>query len=172
MAEDDLWDLVERARVSAADPADAAEVTANVVDLLTARGPDGIRALDADLRTVMARAYGWPLWGAAHIVNAGCSDDGFDYFLGWLVGQGRDVFERALADPDSLADVVSPEDEGTFGNEELVGAAWTAYERATGDDLPDGDFLARPGLGPGWDFDDPEEMRTRYPRLWAMFGWA
>lgn len=170
MAEDDLWRLVERARSTADDPADAAEVAERVVDLLTAQGPGRIRELEADLRAVLARAYGWPLWGAAYIVNGGCSDDGFDYFLGWLVGQGREIFEAALADPDSLADVVSPDDEGAFQSEELLAAAWTAYERATGDDLPDGQFLARPGLGPGWDFDDPEEMRTRYPRLWAMFG--
>jgi hypothetical protein len=42
-------------------------------------------------------------WGAAYLANGGCSDDGFDYFRGWLIGQGRKVYETVLADPDSLA---------------------------------------------------------------------
>ncbi|MFE5591185.1 DUF4240 domain-containing protein [Streptomyces sp. NPDC056549] len=33
---------------------------------------------------------------AAYMVNGGCCDDGFDYFRGWLIAQGRNVFERAV----------------------------------------------------------------------------
>lgn len=25
--------------------------------------------------------------------------------------------------------------------------------------------------GEDWDFDDATEMRRRYPRLWALYGW-
>jgi len=32
----------------------------------------------------------------------GCSDDGFEYFRCWLISQGKDVFENALRNPDSL----------------------------------------------------------------------
>ena len=39
-----------------------------------------------------------PLWDAAYLINGGCSDDGFDYFRGWLVDQGRETFERCLAE--------------------------------------------------------------------------
>ncbi|MFC9245678.1 DUF4240 domain-containing protein [Streptomyces sp. NPDC057136] len=46
-----------------------------------------------------------PLWAAAYVINGGCSDDGFDYFRGWLIAQGREVFERTAADPDALAEV-------------------------------------------------------------------
>ena len=45
------------------------------------------------------------LWGAAYLINGGCSDDGFDHFRGWLMTQGREVFARAVAEPDSLAEL-------------------------------------------------------------------
>ncbi|MFD8951587.1 DUF4240 domain-containing protein [Streptomyces xanthophaeus] len=46
-----------------------------------------------------------PLWAAAYLAHGGCSDDGFDYFRGWLIAQGCDVFERVAADPDALAEL-------------------------------------------------------------------
>jgi hypothetical protein len=36
------------------------------------------------------------------LINGGMSDDGFTDFRYWLISRGRDVYERALADPDSL----------------------------------------------------------------------
>ena len=35
----------------------------------------------------------------------GCSDDGFDYFRGWLIARGRQAFDQAVADPDALANL-------------------------------------------------------------------
>ncbi|MET9348400.1 DUF4240 domain-containing protein [Streptomyces termitum] len=44
------------------------------------------------------------LWRAVRRIESGlCSDDGFDYFALWLVAQGRETYEAALADPDVLA---------------------------------------------------------------------
>ncbi len=40
------------------------------------------------------------------VVNGGCSDDGFEYFRGWLIGQGGAYFEAALKDPERAADNV------------------------------------------------------------------
>jgi hypothetical protein len=53
----------------------------------------------------MDEAYDWGLWGAAYVINGGCSDDAFEYFRSYLISRGRHIFERALADPDSLAEV-------------------------------------------------------------------
>jgi hypothetical protein len=44
-------------------------------------------------------------------MNGGCSDDGFEYFRAWLLAQGRDTFEKALEDPDTLAALEDPEGE-------------------------------------------------------------
>ena len=124
---------------------------------------------------VWCEAYSWNLWGAAYIINGGCSDDGFDYFRNWLVLQGRDVFQAAVSNPDSLADVVDPDDEV----EVEVEPATDAWFLATGQKRNDKGYEALgaaerarhgkpqplPELGEGWDFDDEEEMRKRYPRL-------
>jgi hypothetical protein len=37
------------------------------------------------------------------VVNGHCSDDSFENFRCWLVSMGRDVYENALANPDSLS---------------------------------------------------------------------
>jgi hypothetical protein len=50
------------------------------------------------------RAYCWPLWGAAYVINGGCGDDTFSDFRASLISWGRVAFEKALSDPDSLAE--------------------------------------------------------------------
>ncbi|MFL6076856.1 MAG: DUF4240 domain-containing protein [Mycobacteriales bacterium] len=39
----------------------------------------------------MAESYQGDLWGAAYLINGGASDDGFDYFRGWLIARTRGV---------------------------------------------------------------------------------
>lgn len=52
-----------------------------------------------------AAAYTWPLWGAAYVMNGGCSDDSFSDFRATLISHGRKIYEMALSDPESLADL-------------------------------------------------------------------
>jgi hypothetical protein len=52
--------------------------------------------------------------------------------------------------------------------------AWRAYQALTGQELTVEVAGMRPRpaeLGEDWDFDDAAEMRRRYPRLWALYGW-
>lgn len=191
MDTDQYWQLVDDARTRARGsrgpdaPLDAEDVAEALKDLLVAQGAEVTLAADAAYDQVVASAYGNRLWGAAYVIGGGCSDDGFDYFLGWLVAQGRAVFEAAVADPDSLADVV---DEDTVAEcEDMLAAAWDAYEELTGDEPPTGDGQTDDDTDDDdagdddatdtdgsadddeWDFDDDDEMRARYPRLMAVF---
>lgn len=75
-------------------------------DQLTALDPVDIVAFQALLNLAHNRALTWDLWGAAARICGGwCSDDGFDYFRLWLIGQGSATYEHAVASPDSLDDV-------------------------------------------------------------------
>ena len=48
---------------------------------------------------------------AAHMLltDMDGSDDGYLYFRTWLVGQGREFYEAAIRDPNTIADVLDPQ---------------------------------------------------------------
>lgn len=125
---------------------------------------------------LLADSYRAPLWAAAYVINGGCSDDGFDYFRGWLIMQGREVFEQVLADPEALADnptVCHAAPEGyELECEDALSIAWHAHLSVTGHEIPATVPTARySDLDPGWDFDfdDSDELARRLPRLAALY---
>jgi hypothetical protein len=120
------------------------------------------RAFDQQL----ARSYTWELWGAAYVINGGCSDDCFEYFRGWLVMQGQSVFEDALANPESLAAYAYVGQPAEL--EDALYVTRDVYQAITGE-RPAGTVLY-PKLDPKWDFDESSEMKRRYPKLCAKFG--
>jgi len=183
---DEFWAIVEAARTGVADTVtDADEVADALVDRLSGMTPARIVEFELAFDEVASHAYRLDLWAAAYLMNGGCSDDCFDYFRGWLIAQGRDVWDAALADPESLADILDAdaEDESIDG-EGLLVAASRAYGRVAGDEERFWDALERaraanpeadsqpedPSGGEfNFDFDDPDQMRAHLPRLAAIF---
>ena len=116
-----------------------------------------------------AQAYTVDLWGAAYLINGGASDDGFYYFRCWLIGMGRNVYEAAVANPDSLAEAVV---QGIDAEAEIYAVAHQAWMTVSG--RPDTDpYPARNEQaelrGEDWDFDDDAEVHRRLPRLAALY---
>ncbi|MFI0937894.1 DUF4240 domain-containing protein [Streptomyces sp. NPDC021020] len=179
MDTDRFWQLVELARrqgAASADPADAEGAAKEAIALLAAHSPQEIVRAQQILWDLLADAYRAPLWAAAYLINGGCSDDGFAYFRGWLIAQGRAVFERAVSDPDALADhpAVRAAAEGgsDLEGEDFLAVPHGAYRKATGRDLPPDSFTVNyPGLDPAWNFsfDDRAKVAPRLPRLDALF---
>ncbi|MDG4796132.1 DUF4240 domain-containing protein [Micromonospora sp. WMMD1082] len=171
MRTDDFWQLIDRARSGGGAP-DA--VAARAVVLLAAHDTEEIVGYAHHQQRVLAASYRVDLWGAAYLINGGASDDGFEYFRGWLMTQGRAVFARAVADPDSLAELPQVRAASLSGEEfeceSMLAVPWDAYRRATATDLPaDREAAPAPDLNEFWDFDDPDEARRRLPRLAALF---
>ena len=162
MNRDDFWKLVEDAG-SGSDPYEQAEV---IQTQLSSRSPEEIMDFERHMTELRSSSYTWNLWGAAYLINGGCSDDGFDYFRGWLITQGKAVFEKALEEPDSLADLPDHEDDAEC--EDILYVANSAYEAVTGTVMPSIP-INLPDLGDGWDFDEDAEMEKRYPKLFAKF---
>lgn len=172
MRTDEFWVLVDQARAGAPDGVDgtAQRLVAGLAD----RPPAQIAGFDRHLRRVLAASHRADLWGAAYLVNGGCSDEGFAAFRGWLVGQGRAAFAGAVADPDTLAQLGPVQRAAETGAElespAMLVVATRAYATATGASLPpDPDPVPVPELADFWDFDDEDEMRRRFPRLAALF---
>ncbi|WP_144681318.1 DUF4240 domain-containing protein [Cellulosimicrobium sp. TH-20] len=189
MDRETFWGIVETARERAGAGADdrGAEddpLPGALTDLLVERlTADEMLAFADVAGDVVDDAYAWPVWGAAYLVEGGCSDDGFMDFRDGLVLAGRETFERTLTDPDTLADhpvVAAMADGGSpwFGFESLDSLVGDAWSRATGED-DEAYYAARERTssvrarsepaGEQWDFDDDEENARRLPRLTALF---
>jgi hypothetical protein len=174
MPPDYFWALIEKTLTFKNNQAKQADALRQA---LVALPPADIEAFDIAFRTETIRAYSWDLWGAAYVIHGGASDDGFHYFCSWLIAQGRTIFEQALADPDSLADLI-PKDArevGVFGLEfeEFAYVAADAWRKVTGKD--DRNFAKGGPVFPekptGTPFEEDEAyLAKRYPKLWARFG--
>ena len=169
-----FWKLIADARARAADAADSEAVAAQATILLSAFPPPEIVANEPVLQGLMAASYRTLLWAAASLINGGCSDDGFDYFRGWLIGQGREVFGRTVADPDSLADlpVIGPPRIGKppIECEDTLYIVMRAHKTATGQEIPADAFTIRyPELEEAiWHFAGRSELARRLPRLTSL----
>jgi hypothetical protein len=115
MDREQFWALIEAAK--AATGGDCRAQTAQLVAALGQGLVEAILDWDRIHSELRVESYRWDLWGAASLINGGCGDDGFDYFRGWLLGQGRAVWQAALADPDSLAD---------HPGSALIGPTWSS----------------------------------------------
>jgi hypothetical protein len=172
MRTDDFWAVIDRA--TADRPGSPGEVAKRAAADLATRDPAEIVAWGRHLDRVMVASGKEDLWAAAYLINGGCSDDGFDYFRGWLIAHGREVLARAVREPDTLADlptVQAAADTGAvFEAEDVLSIAQEAYAQATGDELPASEAPpTRPEAADLWDFDNEDEMRRRLPRLSALF---
>ena len=116
-------------------------------------------------------AYDWGLWGAAFVIAGGCSDDSFMDFRSYLLSLGRAVYEAALADPDSLADVEDLDD--GEGWEDWSSPTLVLVEARTGkfDYLAPDRHPAGPADPTGEDWDE-DDLEARFPRLSAKYDGA
>lgn len=195
MTESQFWEIVERARARHAGGSDG--LFGKLLSLLGLGSSrkfsptgfmDAIRAelnlcsdqqligFKAAQEDLMDRAYTWPLWGAAYTMCGGCSDDGFLDWRAWLIAQGRERFERSLADPDSLAQMegVDP-DEANL--EEFLYVAVEVFGERTGGDLwehlPDSSTRGSSNepTGERWE-EGSDDLARMLPRLTARYGKA
>lgn len=170
MDETEFWALIDSTRQEAdGDPEEQADL---LIERLTQLDPDAVTDFARHFESRCNRAYQWDLWAAAWILLDGASDDAFDAFRCWLIGQGREIFEGAAHDADALAELLPDFDAELDGDgEELGFAADEAYEQLTGTVLPDLG-LPEPSADPAGvplDLEDPAALADRLPELWARF---
>jgi hypothetical protein len=173
MNTNEFWALIGDAARDGGTPDTVSERAATALAALDA---GEIVAFERHLRRVLEASYKADLFGAAYVVNGGCSDEGFDAFRGWLMAQGREAFARAVGEPDSLAELPAVRRAALtgeeLGSEKMLAIAATAHRKATGLELPEEPVAKRPDTDDFWDFDDEDEVGRRFPRLAALFNEA
>jgi len=160
MDESRFWELVQRAHDAASDNMDrkCELLKAEIAKLSKNEASDFAILFD----TMMDKAYSHKLWGAAYVIHGGCGDDTFNDFRSSLISRGRACFERAIADPDSLAD---QEFDETAWFYEGYQYAVTAGVKAVAGIRPGRRRSDRPS-GEDWVEDD---LRELFPGLSAKF---
>ena len=159
MTDQQFWDVIDAADLDIDE----------LVDILTDLPPEMIVAFENHVRRRFIASFREDIWGAAYLIKGGCTDEGFDNFRCWLIGSGREVYEKALGNPDSLADLGRVESEPEW--QMLLGAADEAYEESQSksiQDAPGVEGVKFPDMGSTIDFDDEKGMRKRYPRLFGV----
>ena len=171
-----FWQLIERSKLESEGDCDR---QADALRALLLELPaTAIVAFDHLFEQYVDQAYRNDLWAAAYIIQGGCSDDGFEYFRRWLIGQGEAVYTASVRDPESLLSVVAPHIGISpflrFGGapflrlecESLGYAAYRAYEQKTGSEMPRPPHPMPELIGEDW---ADEDLPAMFPKLWAAF---
>ena len=149
----EFWRLMADTRASSHND------TAHQAELLAQRVGDLPPAQATEFRRIRhgldEGAYRWDIWGAAYVIEDGCSDDCFSDFRAYLISLGKGPYEAALRDPDSLAPIVQDAERGDWEN---------AHSPADDDGELSGNPRGRP-----WDDEHAEKLVQRYPRLAERF---
>jgi hypothetical protein len=172
----EFWRLIEKSREF-----DQAEW---LTEELVQKGLDNVLDFEFIFQELMNASYQSRLWGAAFVLMGGCSDDAFDYFRGWLIGQGEEVYYKVMKDPEFLAEYINEDnldDEGFPQNEELLSVGLDAYTLIkTGDNEWDNgihnellDALEKKGIHYVTDIEfdwEEDDLENLFPVLWERFG--
>ena len=156
----EFWEIIEKGKVSE----EPASVIRGVLEKIS---PAEIASFQEYFDKLHEQAYHWKLWGAAHVIGDGCSDDGFIDFRYGLISRGKEIYEKAIKDPDSLAHFVENTE---IQNEPFAYIAQELYEEITGSVIPRIKFngLTDPS-GVEWDFDNKELTRQHLPKLAGLY---
>ena len=162
MDEAAFWSLIAQAQAEATSDTqllDIIEITLATFDSIK------IEHFQDIVIRLLNKAYTWELWAVAYAARLGCGDDEFAYFRSWLILEGRETFEAAIADPIAWGLDFSfdrdPQSEG------LQSVALTAYRNRTGGDMPPRRIKHRPRpSGRTW---LEEDFKVRFPALTDRF---
>ncbi|MEV4545525.1 DUF4240 domain-containing protein [Micromonospora echinaurantiaca] len=179
----EFWDLIERSAGASAHPYDRTDW---LEAELRERPLDDVLDFHARLEEQDSRAMTWMMWAAAAQIRNGCSDDGFEDFRMWLIGLGRETFERVVHEPDRLAELamvqrLAGRDSRDWSVEEwpawemLAFVAVEEYENRLGEGANLYEAVKARINGQDaltderWNHHDPVEVTRRMPRLAELF---
>lgn len=149
MTPNEFWAVIDRARQRSAPNSEPSMLDALYGELV--KLPALKLSAWQDLQyAYMDLAHTPKLFAAAVLINGSSSDDRFTDFTAWLVAQGKTVYESALANPDSLAQIDLP-----FDNAEWEFCGYIAGDAYEGKQYLD---QLRPEKPAG------RALRSRYPQ--------
>ncbi|WHT40541.1 DUF4240 domain-containing protein [Myroides sp. mNGS23_01] len=172
--ETQFWTIVETSLQHSNSQDEQEAYLIQALEKLTSKEIIGFR-----LRTdkLLYDTYDSAMWCAGYLMNGGCSDDGFEYFRNWVISRGKEVYEQAKANPDTLISQKDKAEDDLFDFESFWYVALEAFENQTGEELYDyideDNFDTNEGNYPSFEFDwsdeEPASMQKLCPKLYEHF---
>lgn len=167
---DIFWELIEKSHKDSYKQME--KQVSLLVNLLATRSVEDIIEFELIFTKLFWDAYIARLWEAAYVIGCGCSDDGFYDFRAWLIGQGKEVYQKAIIDPESLADILETRHRNEISDGRLLDVTRNAHEIKTGSKLPqmllapyDGGIATLIG-----ELSGEEVLESAFPRISAILG--
>jgi len=168
MTQDKFWKIIEKAN-GITNPDEIVNVVREELEKCT---PQELIEYQKHFDTFFDKANRWDIWGAIYLIHGGCGDDSFMDFRYTLISRGKDIYEKAIQEPDSLVTLRFNDDifEDLF-NEMFGYIAIELYEEKTDDDIYNSINLnnTEEDMGEEWDFDDRDECLKRLPKITEKF---
>jgi len=169
MTRSDFWHVIDAARDSVKAKTD---IPVWLDGYLEQKPVDYIIGFAHQLRDLNHEAYDARLWAAAFVMMDFCSDDKFMDFRGWLIAQGESIYESALENPDTLAELQVID--GDYGKPilfKLLYVPETIYRRSVKDmiadiPLPKRKYILLNNIAWG---GDHSKLPAMFPRLYAKY---
>jgi len=163
MDEQTFWSIIDEVRTRSNNNLyHQCQLLTEYLETLT---PQEIIQFDRTFHFLMAKTYSFQLWEPVYALNGGCSDDSFEHFRSWLIGQGRNKFYWTIKHPRLLLLIGVKELIQDY--EGLSYCAMAAYEKKTGHQLPSRNDI--PYSDPGKVFNEGTAF-LKYPEL-ALLAW-
>lgn len=171
MNENVFWQLIEKAKAEPNSNFETQCVT--LTELLLAYSEEDIIRFEHILREKIEEASSFPVMAASFVVCSYISDDTYEDFRAWLVGQGKDNFYKTLENPNEICKFLKPADAGDLGGEFMLFVAINAYLEKTNSDDEEAfyELIKHPEekeVVQRWP-ESKEEYRKMFPALFDKF---
>ena len=165
MDEDQFWKIIKTTKDNS--NGDFEQQQKELSDELHKLTPDDIILFGNRFRYFRGQANKWDLWGAIYIINGGCSDDSFNDFREWVIGQGKDFYYKTINNPETLVEVDREQIED-IDYEGLGYVPSTVFEELTGQEMPYPFQENNDTTGSEWQ-EEGDDLKNMFPKLFEKY---
>ncbi|OLS41112.1 DUF4240 domain-containing protein [Bacillus sp. MRMR6] len=152
-----------------------------LVEQLTKKTIKDLVVFDFIFSQQFRKSFTSDLWAASFIATGVSTDECFDGFRAWMITLGKEAYEAAIKDPETLLPYLEElrEQGEQPQQEEILDVASLAYEEKTGLDEDAfynlynqyvHDLYLDPVLQFDWNEFDHESLKRKFPKLWDVYG--
>jgi len=168
MNEDKFWEIISKCKADILE-----KQKLNLSQYLEKLTEEDLLWFIMKIHILIVSSYNEKLWWAGQIIHWYCSDDKFSDFRKWIIAQGKEIYENALKNPDSLANLEGKNLKYCF--EEFDYIPNDIFKKKTGKDcywyLTDFFYKSQePRIKLSWSNDNQKEiLQKMHPNLFKKF---